>query len=78
MKQKADENPTLTNEQLTVIRGLVGDAVAREDRSALEGAYRDFRSGMDTLRESFEQAKPTEGRAGIPRQAIGTYREMKR
>ncbi|MFE4082177.1 hypothetical protein [Paenarthrobacter sp. YIM B13468] len=45
----------MNREQLTVIRGLVGDAIAQQDLPALEKAYRDFRAGMDSLKADFEQ-----------------------
>ncbi|MFF2244371.1 hypothetical protein ACFVTM_09350 [Arthrobacter sp. NPDC058130] len=48
-------NSGLTGAQRRVIRALVGDAIAREDLPALEGAYRDFRAGMDSLKATFEQ-----------------------
>lgn len=56
--------PALTSEQHQVIRGLVGDAIAREDLPALEAAYRDFRAGMDELKSSIEQLTRASGQAG--------------
>lgn len=55
MNQSVDRDQTLTGEQLLIVSGLVGDAIAREDLPALEAAYRDFRAGMDELKSSFEQ-----------------------
>ncbi|GAA4045738.1 hypothetical protein GCM10023063_35920 [Arthrobacter methylotrophus] len=45
----------LNRVQLMIVRDLVGEAIAREDLPALESAYRDFRTGMDSLKATFEQ-----------------------
>ncbi len=44
---------TLSQQQLDIIRNLVGSELAAEDLPALERAYGDFRAAMDTLGEAF-------------------------
>ncbi|MFD1211869.1 hypothetical protein ACFQ36_07425 [Arthrobacter sp. GCM10027362] len=40
------------------ILAIVDQTTAQQDWSALERAYRDFRHGMDELREYFGQLRP--------------------
>ncbi|MGO4806881.1 hypothetical protein AB4089_17345 [Arthrobacter sp. 2MCAF15] len=60
----------LNPEQLMVVQDLVGDTIAREDLPALEGAYRDFRAGMDSLKAAFEQQTRSGEKAGAAEQEV--------
>ena len=55
MSQPSNKALPLSSQQLAIVRELVGASIAQLDLPALESAYRDFRTGMDSLKAAFEQ-----------------------
>ncbi|GAA3683970.1 hypothetical protein GCM10023081_22070 [Arthrobacter ginkgonis] len=52
-------------EQRDRILAMVGEAAAQQDWQALERSYRDFRNGIDGLREQFDRLRAnTDERGG--------------
>lgn len=77
MNHSVDRDTALTSEQLMIVSALVGAAIAREDRPALEAAYRDFRAGMDELKSAFEHLTGSPDQAGSPGRAGATHPEVR-
>jgi len=59
----------LSSQHLAIVRELVGASIAQQDLPALESAYRDFRTGMDSLKAAFEQQILLEKETGAKREA---------
>ncbi|BCW43627.1 hypothetical protein [Arthrobacter sp. StoSoilB5] len=55
MSQPSNKALPLSSHQLAIVRELVGASIAQQDLPALESAYRDFRTGMYSLKAAFEQ-----------------------
>lgn len=77
MNQSVERDQALTSEQLLIVSGLVGEAIAREDLPALEAAYRDFRAGMDELKSSFGKLTRAADQAGSAGQSGSPHPEAK-
>jgi len=59
----------LSSHHLAIVRDLVGSSIAQQDLPALESAYRDFRTGMDSLKAAFEQQILLEKESSAKREA---------
>ena len=59
----------LSSHDLAIVRELVGASIAQQDLPALESAYRDFRTGMDSLKAAFEQQILLEKESSTKREA---------